>query len=113
MLNGYARQRSAAVRIGGRDGRAAETLATWFLQARLQPLWHFCHQVDYIERLVETGLPPNPIERTLLTTGMIDAVMTSRHEGGRRIETPQLEIVYQPSAPPPHHARSILPGYSA
>jgi hypothetical protein len=30
--------------------------------------------------------------RTLLTTSVIDAVMTSRYEGGRLIETPHLDV---------------------
>lgn len=107
MLNGYVRQWSAAVRVDGQS----EPLATWFLQSRMQPVWNFCHQVDHIERLMENGRPSFPIERTLLTTGLIDAVMTSRHEQGRRLETPHLAITYAPSAPPPHHERSVHPAY--
>jgi hypothetical protein len=107
MLSGYAEQWGAAVRLRGRR----EPLATWFLQSRYQPVWSFCHQVDHIERLVESGRAPFPIERTLLTSGMIDAVMTSRADSGRRIETPHLAIAYAPPAPPPHHARSVHPAY--
>ncbi|MDQ3702290.1 MAG: hypothetical protein M3442_15415 [Chloroflexota bacterium] len=107
MLSGYAEQWGAAVRVSGQS----EPLATWFLQSRYQPVWSFCHQVDHIERLVESGRAPFPIGRTLLTSGLIDAVMTSRAESGRRIETPHLAIAYAPTAPPPHHARSVHPAY--
>lgn len=110
MLSGYAEQWGAAVRLQGKDAAMAP-LATWFMQQRYQPLWSFCHQVDHIERMVESGRAPFPLERTLLTSGMIDAVMTSRHEGGRRLETPYLAIEYRPAAPPPHHARSVHPAY--
>ncbi|MBI1832739.1 MAG: hypothetical protein HYR84_14960, partial [Planctomycetes bacterium] len=40
---------------------------------------------------------PYPIERTLLTTGLTDAVMISRAEKNRRVETPYLDIRYQPT----------------
>ena len=107
MLDGYAEQWGAAVRVRGQSA----PLATWFLQSRYQPVWSFCHQVDHIERMVESGRAPFPIERTLLTSGLIDAVMTSRAESGRRIETPHLAVAYAPPAPPPHHARSVHPAY--
>ena len=107
MLSGYAEQWGVAVRVNGKS----EPLVTWVLQSRYQPVWSFCHQVDHIERMVESGRPPYPIERTLLTSGLIDAVMASRFESGRKLETPHLAISYAPPAPPPHHARSVHPAY--
>ena len=50
-----------------------------------------------IERMFLTGIAPYPVETTLLTTGALDALMRSRHEGNIRIETPYLRIPYQPS----------------
>ena len=44
-----------------------------------------------------TGEPAWPVERTLLTTGALDALMKSRAAGHARIETPQLVIPYKPS----------------
>ncbi|HEV2121411.1 MAG TPA: hypothetical protein VGW38_01380 [Chloroflexota bacterium] len=105
MLNGYVTQRGAAVRIRGED----TPLAAQFTQARRQPVWHFDHQVDLIERMVLSGQPPYPVERTLLTTGVIDAVMASRHEGGRVMETPYLAISYAPVPPPGYYERSFVP----
>jgi hypothetical protein len=47
-----------------------------------------------IEKLLEQGKSPYPVERTLLTTGILDAVMTSHDKRGVRIETPELEVRY-------------------
>lgn len=57
---------------------------------------HFSFLVHNIESMYLTGKEPYPPERTLLTTGILDAVMSSRAEGHRRIETPWLaKINYQ------------------
>jgi len=40
--------------------------------------------------------PPYPVERTLLTTGILAAAMDSRFEKGKRLGTPQLDVTYQP-----------------
>jgi hypothetical protein len=47
-----------------------------------------------IEKLLETGQAPYPIDRTVLTTGMLDAAMTSHDRRGARVETPELELRY-------------------
>jgi hypothetical protein len=40
------------------------------------------------------GRSPYPVERTLLTTGVLEAAMRSRAERGRRLATPQLHLAY-------------------
>jgi len=47
-----------------------------------------------IQEHVRTGEAPYPAARTLLATGVLDAAMESRAQGGRVIETPQLELSY-------------------
>ncbi len=55
----------------------------------------FDAQVANLEKFFETGKAPYPVERTLLTTGILDAVMRSHQRGGVRIETPELlEVRY-------------------
>jgi hypothetical protein len=57
---------------------------------------HFSGLVYYIEQLMVTNRPAYPVERTLLTTGALAAIMDSCYEH-RRIETPHLNISYKPT----------------
>jgi hypothetical protein len=50
--------------------------------------------VGNIEKLFEGGKAPYPVERTLLTTGALDAAMESHYRRGTRVETPELEVRY-------------------
>ncbi len=51
----------------------------------------------HIETLFLTGKPPYPVERTLLTTGILCAAVDSLSAGQIRVETPHLrEVKYQP-----------------
>jgi hypothetical protein len=64
------------------------------------PFAHFAYLVSAIGSLVRTGRAPYPVERTLLTTGALDAIMTSKSEKGKRIEPPQPAIKYEPTERP-------------
>lgn len=46
------------------------------------------------ENLVCDGKLPNPVERTLLTTGVLALGFESLSRGGDKLETPQLAIEY-------------------
>ena len=50
--------------------------------------------VRNFENLVLTGREPNPIERTLLTNGILLAGLESRRLGGKWVDTPELGIAY-------------------
>lgn len=45
------------------------------------------------EELFVTGKPPYPIQRTLLTTGLVQAGVASLAQGGKRLETPRLASI--------------------
>jgi hypothetical protein len=92
-----------AARIKGQD---APRSCHFYLQ-QPDPFAHFAELVKAIETLVTTGHPPYPVERTLLTTGILDAAMTSRHAGGKRVEAPYLDIAYKPTDWP--HATGPIP----
>ena len=51
-----------------------------------------CH---HMERMIETGQPPYPIERTLLTTGLTAAGIESLWLNQKLLDTPHLAIKYQ------------------
>jgi len=74
-----------------------QLVATQFYQQLKAPMAHFSYQLKAIESMIRTGHAAYPVERTLLTTGMLDALMASRADRGRRLDTPHLAIRYQPA----------------
>lgn len=57
----------------------------------------FSPQVHHIETLFLTGKSPYPVERTLLTSGMTIAGIDSLYQDQKRLETPHLNVKYQPT----------------
>lgn len=64
----------------------------FFLQGG-KPYSHFGRLNLEIEKFIHTGRPPFPVERSLLTTGGLDAFMRAYHSG-EKIETPHLHVRY-------------------
>jgi hypothetical protein len=58
---------------------------------------NFSMLVHGITQMIATGKPSHPVERTLLVTGALAALMESRYIGEKRIVTPHLNIRYQAS----------------
>ncbi len=56
---------------------------------------HFTYLSLNIEEMFVTGKSTYPVERTLLTSGVLEAALTSRYEGYRRIKTPWLNVSYK------------------
>jgi hypothetical protein len=57
---------------------------------------HFSYFGLAIEDFFLDAEPQSPVERTLLTTGVLEAVMISHDRQGAQIDTPHLEISYEP-----------------
>jgi hypothetical protein len=98
MLNGWLYEGDGgafcfAGQLKGQD----KPVATHFYLQNIDPFGHFAYLVKAIDATVQTGHAVYPVERTLLTTGILDAVMTSRAEDHRRVETPHLAVRYQPT----------------
>ena len=75
------------------DGKTVSTLMN--LQNG-RPYHHFGCLVKNIETMFETGKPPYPVERTMLTSGILDFALDSRVQGYRKLETAELaKVRYQ------------------
>jgi len=93
MLNGVIGQKAVACRIRGQS----KPFSCWFRHEEQKPFGHFEHLLRGIQHMVHTGQPAYPVQRTLLTTGILDRVMHSLHRDGKRLTSPELAISYQPS----------------
>jgi hypothetical protein len=101
MMNGWVHEGDGgAFTFAGQIKGQEKPAATHFYLQQPDPFGHFIYQVKAIDSMIQTGHPPYPVERTLLTSGILDAVMTSVAEKNRRVETPHLEIKYKPTDHP-------------
>ena len=108
QLNGYAKEWSYAARVDG------QILATG-LRTHGPPYPHFSYLGLNIEAMFLSGEPQYPVERTLLVSGALDALMDSRHRGHIRLETPHLDVAYRsyetmpirPTGPLPKGASTV------
>ena len=90
-LPGYVADLTAAVRLKG-DPKPQSTL----FQLPAPPGARFFDPLTYwIEQFLETGQTPYPVERTLLTSTMLDFAMRSAVEGSKQMTDPALKVTYQ------------------
>jgi hypothetical protein len=82
-----------------REEGAKECNATVHYTQEARPFGHFSFLLQGVERMMHSGKPAWPVERTLLVTGILAAAFQSRKQGGARLETPHLAIRYRPSPP--------------
>jgi hypothetical protein len=92
MLNGAIRDFMFAARLRG----AARPLSTQFLLTPEPNVTYSACLVSKIEQMITTGRAPYPVERTLLTSGLVEACLDSRFRGQTKLETPHLDVRYSP-----------------
>lgn len=70
--------------------------AVTFLAQEGPPYGHFEQLLKAIEQMMHAGTPAYPVERTLLTTGILDAALHSLVGRSVRLATPHLAFAYEP-----------------
>lgn len=90
QLDGHVGDETFAARI---DGQQVPASTLFYLP--IPPGAAFLEaQTRHIEAFFTTGQPPYPVERTLLTSSILDYAFESRFRNSARIETPDLDIRY-------------------
>jgi hypothetical protein len=90
LMNGLVSDFTFAARIKGEG----EPLSTLFYLPPNPNVVYSAALMSKAEEMFLTGKGPYPIERTLLTTGLVAAAMKSLGSGEQRLETPHLAIQY-------------------
>lgn len=92
LLSGVLEDFTFAARIRGK----ADPLSTLFYLPPRPNVTYSTALMAQAEQTFLTGKPAHPLERTLLTSGLVTAGMTSLDQKGKRLETPHLAVKYQP-----------------
>jgi hypothetical protein len=90
LSTGFVREFAFAGRVKGK----AEPASCWYDLPKPQRD-HFSFLTGHVARMITTGKASYPVERTLLTGGMLDSLIKSKFDGHKRIETPELDVRYR------------------
>lgn len=93
LMNGLVDDFNFAARLKGER----EPLSTLFQLPPNPNVVYSAALMSKAEEMFTTGKAPYPVERTLLTSGLVSAGMQSLFEGQKKMETPHLAIKYQPA----------------
>lgn len=91
LMNGLVEDFNVAARIKGE----AEPISTMYHLPPNPNVVYSAALMSKAEEMFMTGKAPYPVERTLLTSGLVAAGMKSL-KLGKRLETPHLNVQYQP-----------------
>src|SRR5260370_5423991 len=91
MVNGAIRDFNISARLAGQKLVSTE----FFMPPAPNETYSACLAAK-IDQMYQTRATPYPVQRTLLTTGLLEACLNSRHHLNQRLETPHLVESYQP-----------------
>jgi len=90
LLNGAIRDYNIAARVEGLG-----IISTQFFMTPVPNEVHSACLTAKIEQMYQTRTAPYSIQRALLTTGLMEACLASKHRLNQRVETPQLNLRYR------------------
>ena len=93
MLNGAIKDFNFAAKV-----RGAGIVSTQFFLSPTPNVTYSACLVSKIEEMFSTGKAPYPVDRTLIVSGILEACLTSRFQGQKRLETPHLSVRYHAPA---------------
>jgi hypothetical protein len=101
MLNGADADFTFAARIPGQGN-----IATQFFRGPKPNVTYSASLASKIEQMYTTRQAPYPIQRTLLTSGMLEACLTSRARENTKVETPHLAAIHYKSPVESQYAKT-------
>ena len=90
MLDGALRDFNFAARVKGRG-----IVSNQFLLTPEPNVTYSACLIGKVEEMFSNRKAPYPVERTLLTSGILESCLTSRLQGHQRLDTPHLAVRYQ------------------
>ncbi len=91
LMNGLVDDFTFAARLKDRP----QPLSTLFYLPPTPNVVYTAALMSKVEEMLLTGKAPYPVERTLLTSGLVEAGVQSLAQDGKRLETPHLSVRYQ------------------
>jgi hypothetical protein len=93
MLNGAIRDFNISARVAGHGN-----VSTQFFMTPVPNRTYSACLAAKIEQMYQTRNAPYSVQRNLLTSGLLEAALKSKHRLNQRLETPQLAVSYRPPA---------------
>jgi len=91
LLNGAVQDSTFAARVRG----TPEIQSTQFLLPPQPNGTDSARLIQKVERMFATRTAPDPVERTLLVSGILESCLRSKAQNGARLQTPHLAVAYR------------------